>query len=134
MFCGRKPWRSLLARRSDLQGRGEDLVGRGHVLFEQDRLEGEHVADVVETVADVVGGELLGGLEVHAAEVADGVVVLGAVEPPDGDAAGVRGPPQSTLVSVFSIQFEDELAFRPCVGCGFFGGAAFRRPPGHAAP
>ena len=55
----------------------------------QHRRERQHVADVVEAVADVVGGEVLGGLEIDADEVADGVVVLGAVEPADGDAAGV---------------------------------------------
>ncbi len=40
-------------------------------------------------MADVVGGEIFGGLEIDANEVADRVVVLDAVKPADRDAAGV---------------------------------------------
>ena len=43
----------------------------------------EHVADVVEAVADVVAGKVGGGLEIDADQVADRVVVFGAVEPAD---------------------------------------------------
>ncbi len=66
-----------------------DLLGRSEVLLHQQRRQRQHVADVVEAVADVVGGEVVGGVEVDAEEVADGVVVLGPVEPPQGDPAGV---------------------------------------------
>ena len=40
-------------------------------------------------MADVVGGEVVGRLEIDADEVADGVVVFGAVEAADGDAARI---------------------------------------------
>ncbi len=69
----------------------DDFFGGGEVLFHEDRRHGEHVADVVEAVADVVGGEVVGRVEGDADEVADGVVVFGAVEPANGDAAGVFG-------------------------------------------
>ena len=59
-------------------------------ILEQERRDREHVADVVEAVADVVGGEIGGRLRIDADQVADRVVVLGAVEPADGDAAEVR--------------------------------------------
>ncbi len=74
-----------------LPGRVDDFFGGGEVLFHEDRRHGEHVADVVEAVADVVGGEVVGRVEGDADEVADGVVVFGAVEAADGDPAGVLG-------------------------------------------
>src|SRR5205807_1539305 len=67
----------------------DNALGGGEVLLHQERRHGEDVADVVEAVADVVGGEVVGGLEIDGQEVADGVVVLGAVEAADGDAAGI---------------------------------------------
>ena len=67
----------------------EDLLGGGEVLLGQQRRHRQHVADVVEAVAGVVGGEIVGRLEVDADQVADRVVVFVAVEPADRDAAGV---------------------------------------------
>src|SRR5262249_13141349 len=55
------------------------------------------VADVVETVADVVGREVVGRFEIDADEVADRVVVLVAVEPSDGRPAGIAGEPAIDL-------------------------------------
>ena len=52
-------------------------------------MEGKHVADVVEAVAHVVRGEVFRRFEIDAAEVADRVVVLGAIEPPNRDAARI---------------------------------------------
>src|SRR5262249_51480722 len=49
----------------------------------------EHVADVVEAIAHVVGGKILGGLELNTHQVANRVVVLGAIEPADGDPAWI---------------------------------------------
>ena len=71
------------------EGGAQNLVRGGGVFLEQDRREGEDVADVVEAVAGIVGGKIIGGLELHADEVADAVVVFGAVEAADGDAARV---------------------------------------------
>src|SRR5690606_13319646 len=51
-----------------------DLLRGGQVLFHQQRRDGEHVAVVVETVAGVVAGELIGGVNVDAEQVTYGVV------------------------------------------------------------
>ena len=61
----------------------------GEILFHQQRGQGEDLALVVEPVAHVVGGKGVAERQVHAQQVADGVVVLGPVEPADRDAAGV---------------------------------------------
>ena len=67
----------------------EDFVGGGEVFLEKRGREGEDVADVVEAVAGVVGREVGGGFEIEADEVADGVVIFGAVEAAEGDSAGI---------------------------------------------
>src|SRR5262249_60915750 len=64
-----------------------DLLRRVQVFFQQDWRHGKDVADVVETVADVVGGEIVGGGETDAAEIPDGSVIFGAIEAPGRDAA-----------------------------------------------
>ena len=64
-------------------------LGGGQVLLQEQGRERQHVADVVEAVADVVVGEVGGRLEVDADQVADRVVVLGPVEPADRDPADV---------------------------------------------
>ena len=51
--------------------------------------DGEHVANVVEAVAGIVGGEAGGIVKVEAEEVADGVAVLGFVEAMDRGGAGI---------------------------------------------
>ena len=66
-----------------------DALRGEEVLLEERGRERQDVAVVVEAVARVVLGEVVGGPEVHAEEVAHAVVVLGAVQPPRGDAAGV---------------------------------------------
>ena len=92
-----------LRRVDDDDGPVEDRLGGGQVLLQQQRRERQHVADVVEAVADVVVGEVGGGLEVDADEVADRVVVLGPVEPADRDAAVVARPVQSNWPSISSM-------------------------------
>ena len=66
-----------------------DRFGRREVALQQHRREREHVADVIEPVAHVVRREVLRRVEVDPDEVANGVVVLVAVEPPHRHPAGV---------------------------------------------
>ena len=78
----------FLARLVRHDGLGGDLLGGIQVFLHQQRREREHVADVVEPVAHVVGGEIGGGVELDAQQVANGIGVLGTVETPD------RHPPR----------------------------------------
>jgi hypothetical protein len=71
-------------------GRPRHALGRGHVPLHQHRRQREHVGDRVEAVARVVLREVVGRTQVHAEQVADGVVVLGAVQPADGDPSRVE--------------------------------------------
>lgn len=72
-------------------GEAGDFAGGGEVAFEQCRGEIAN-GDVVETVAGFVGGEEVGDVDVDGEEVADGVLVFGAVEAAEGvGATGVRG-------------------------------------------
>src|SRR5262249_47336593 len=68
--------------RRDLRGDGPggDAFGGGEVSLHEHRRYGEHVADVVEAVAGIVGGEIFLGAELHAEQVANGVGVLVAIE------------------------------------------------------
>ncbi len=59
------------------------------VLFHEHGRDGKDIADGVEAVAAVVRGEGVGGAGVEVEEIADGVVVFGAVEAAAGDLAGV---------------------------------------------
>ena len=77
---------------ADDDGPVEDRLGGGQVFLQQQRRERQHVADVVEAVTDVVVGEIGGGLEVDADQVADRVVILGPVEPADRDPAVIVRP------------------------------------------
>ncbi len=67
----------------------DNAVGGGEVFFHEDGGEGEDVAVVVESVADVVFGEIGAGVKIDAEEIADGVAVFTAIEAADGDAAGI---------------------------------------------
>ena len=78
-----------LRRRAFRQRQPDHLVGGGDVFLHQQRRDREHVADVVEAVAGVVGGEDVLGVEFHAEQVVNRVLVFGAVQPADGHAAGV---------------------------------------------
>ena len=54
------------------------------------RRERLHVADRVETVTNVVGGEGGSRIEIDAHQIADRVLVLGAIEAANGDAARIE--------------------------------------------
>ncbi len=69
--------------------RPRDAFGGEQVALHQHRRDRQHVADVVEAIAGVVLGEVVGRAEIHAKEIANGVVVLRAIQPPDGDAARI---------------------------------------------
>ena len=59
---------------------GHERLGGGLVELQVHGRDGEDIGDVVEAEAAVIGRELVGGRRRGAEEVADGVVVLGAVE------------------------------------------------------
>ena len=84
-------------------GGADGAFGGVGVLFEEHRGHVEGVADVVETVGGLVGGEVGGGLEVDSKEVADGVVVLGLVEAAGGDATDV-GADGCVLTGEFGVK------------------------------
>jgi len=68
---------------------GGDGLADGQEALEVDGRERQHVADVVEAVARVVGREVGGEILLEEAEVADRVVEFDAVEAADGHVAGV---------------------------------------------
>src|SRR5262249_15425319 len=72
-------------------------------------------------VPNVVGGEVGRGLEIDADEIADGVVVLGPVEPPDRHPPGVFGPVAVGFVN-------DDV--KPAVDLLHIGGGGLLRPGG----
>ncbi len=76
----------LLRRRHRAFG---DHLGRGDEPLQVDGRERQHIADVVEAIARVIGGEVGGEIAFDVAQVADGVVVLRVVEAADGHLAGV---------------------------------------------
>ena len=78
-----------LGQRVTADGAGGDLLGRREVLLHQCRRNSEDIADVVEAVAGIVGGELFGGAEIDAQQVADGVGIFVAIEAMGHGAAGI---------------------------------------------
>ena len=87
---GTQPDERRLERRRSEERLSRDPIGGGDVLLHQPRRQRQHVRDVVEAIAGVVLREIVGRLGADTEQVLDGVVVLGAVETPGGDAAGVR--------------------------------------------
>ena len=81
-FCG-KP-------RHGGHGPGHDGPRRSQIFLQQHRWQRQHVADVIEAVAGIIGRKFLLRVEVHAHEVADRVPILDTIEPPHGHAAGVE--------------------------------------------
>ncbi len=67
-------------------GQPADPAGRGKIPLHQQRRHLQHVADIVEAVAGVVGRQHLGNLDLDRQQIANGVGVFGAVE------AMQRGP------------------------------------------
>ena len=66
-----------------------DLGRRVKILLHQQRRQRQHVADVVEAIADVVGGKIVGGLELDGQQIANRVGILGPVEPPQRHVARI---------------------------------------------
>ena len=79
-----------LERRRTVDRGARDRVGGGQILLHQHRREREHVGDVVEPVAGVVLRKIVGGPEIDAEQLADGVVVFRAVQPPRRHTARIR--------------------------------------------
>ena len=69
---------------------GGDSLGRGEILFDEQRRDGEDVADVVEAMADIVGWKIFGGSEFDTEQIANRIVVFDAVESADGDSARIE--------------------------------------------
>ncbi len=67
-----------------------DLAGRRQIAFEQRRRRAEHVGDVVEAVARIVGGQQRRRIDVQRQQIADRVRVLRPVEAMDQRSAGIR--------------------------------------------
>ena len=88
-FRGGEMFRRRGISRAGREGGLENFLGGGGVFLEQHGRQRQRVADVVEAVAGIVGGKIIGGLELHADEIADGVVVLGAVQAANRDAARI---------------------------------------------
>ena len=66
-------------------------LARGrHVSVEQGRRRREHRRDIVEPVAGIVDRKPLARPDVHGQQIADGVAVLGAVQPMNGRTAWIR--------------------------------------------
>ena len=62
-------------------GLGHNRLRHVEVALEQERRNRQHIADVVEAVARIVGGKFQFRIHLDAGEVADGVAVLDPVEP-----------------------------------------------------
>jgi hypothetical protein len=110
--------RNYLAHRRDCFG--NNGLGRHQVFLEQQGRNGEHVADVIEPVACVIGRELDLAVEINAEQVADGVAILDAVQSPGGDAARVRIGSVNAERVIFDPFLQPlTIRFR---GLAFFGG------------
>ncbi len=91
---------------------------RGHdVLVEEGRGNFQGVGNIVEAVADVVGGEQGGGVDINAEEVAHGVRVFGAIETVNADAAGVEVRGAGLVERGFEIGGERVDGFGRGLGC-----------------
>src|ERR1041384_6493494 len=71
------------------QSSAHDALGGVDIFFSQSRSESQGITDVVESERGGVGGEAIGGMEVDAEKIADGVVVLGASEPSRCNPSGI---------------------------------------------
>ena len=70
-------------------GQPADLRRRRDVALEQRRRHAEHVGDVVEAVARIVGRQQGGGIDVERQQIADRVLVLDAVHAVQRRASGI---------------------------------------------
>ena len=100
----------------------DDLVGGGEIFFEEDGWEREHIADVVEAVAGVVGWKIVGRFKIHPDEITDGGVVFGAIQAAEHDATGI-GMGRVQLKELLFNKTADEIA----LGVGRKNGAVVGR-------
>ena len=70
-------------------GRLHNLLASLEIFLHQQRRYREQVADVVESIADLIGGKSIGQVELDTDKIMDRIVVLDLVEPPHGDPAGI---------------------------------------------
>ena len=85
------------------QGRAHRAFGGIHVIFQQRRRESQGVADVVEPIGRRVRRKVVRGADIDAEQIADRVVVLGAVEPARADTSRV-GLDQAVLPRKLGLQ------------------------------
>src|SRR5436309_2211080 len=83
----RRTWASRLSRRAFSPARRNSWSSGMLLQRKYDSRE----ASSYSVIGNVVGGEVVGGLESDADEVADGVLVLGPVEAAQSDTARVAG-------------------------------------------
>ena len=95
-------------------GERRDLCRRRQILLEQRRRHAQHVRDVVEAVALVVGRQELGRVDLERQQIAHGVAVLGAVQAVDRRLAGL-GRRQRALVQP-PLEVGDEAVVRLGIG------------------
>ena len=86
----RRVGRGRGADRRLADGQLRDLAGGEHVALEQRRRQGQHIRDVVEAVAQIIGWQQLAAIDVERKQVTDGVRVLRPIQPVDRLDAGVR--------------------------------------------
>ncbi len=67
----------------------QNPFGGGHVAFHQDGREGQDVADVVESVADIIRGEILRRVKIDPDQVADRIAILCAIQSAHGHATWI---------------------------------------------
>ena len=101
-----------LGQRVGADGACGDPAGGGEIAIHQRGRDGEDVADVVEAVAEIVGGEALFGAEFDGQQIADGVGVLAAVEAAGGDAAGIGLEVAVGLLELLLQVLEDGIHLR----------------------
>ena len=70
----------------------DDFPRRCEIFLHQDRRDEERITDIVETLtARAICGKFTTGREVHAEEIAHGVIVFVPIEAADGGAARIAG-------------------------------------------
>ena len=65
-----------------------DSFGSLEIFLQQNRREGQDVANIIKAVAGIVLRKVVGRPEIDAEQVANGVVVFGAIQPPGCDRPG----------------------------------------------
>ncbi len=86
-----------------------DLLGGVHEFLHEHRRNREHVGDVVEAEADLVIREVV-RLEVHVHQLGDGPLVLVAIQPAHGHAAGVFLERAIDLRQLAVEEMDDQVA------------------------